>query len=151
MKAIIQRVSKAQVTIDDQIRGKISEGLLIFIGIAQDDSMSHVIKLANKILSLRIFNDINKKMNLSIHDIQGSLLIISQFTLYADCKNGNRPSFINAASPVHAKKIYNEFVTYMTNQNIIIQTGSFGAHMEVALINDGPVTLILDTQKNEKK
>jgi len=88
MKAIIQRVSQAQVTIDNEIIGEIPEGLLIFIGIAQDDSMSHVIKLADKILSLRIFNDTNKKMNLSIHDIQGSLLIISQFTLYGDCKKG---------------------------------------------------------------
>ena len=144
MKAIIQRVSKAQVTIDDKIRGKISEGLLIFIGIAQDDSMSHVIKLADKILSLRIFNDINKKMNLSIYDIQGSLLIISQFTLYADCDNGNRPSFINAASPVHAKKIYNEFVNYMNQQKINVQSGVFGANMKVSLVNSGPSTFILE-------
>ena len=144
MKAIIQRVSKAQVTIDDKIRGKISEGLLIFIGIAQDDSMSHVIKLADKILSLRIFNDINKKMNLSIYDIQGSLLIISQFTLYADCDNGNRPSFINAASPVHAKKIYNEFVNYMNQQKINVQSGVFGADMKVSLVNSGPAAFILD-------
>ena len=144
MRAIIQRVSKAQVTIDNTIRGKISEGLLIFIGIAQDDSMSHVIKLADKILSLRIFNDINKKMNLSVHDIQGNLLIISQFTLYADCNKGNRPSFINAASPVHAKKIYNEFVNYMNQQKINVQSGVFGADMKVSLVNTGPSTFILD-------
>ena len=144
MRAIIQRVSKAQVTIDDKIRGTISEGLLIFIGIAQDDSVSHVIKLADKILSLRVFNDINEKMNLSVHDIQGSLLIISQFTLYADCKKGNRPSFINAASPVHAKKIYNEFVNYMNQQKINVQSGVFGADMKVNLVNAGPSTFILD-------
>ena len=144
MKAIIQRVNKAQVMIDNKIIGKISEGFVIFIGIAQDDSMSHVIKLADKILSLRVFNDINKKMNLSIHDIKGSLLIISQFTLYADCNKGNRPSFINAASPVHAKKIYNEFVNYMTQQKINVQLGKFGADMEVSLINAGPATFILD-------
>ena len=144
MKAIIQRVSKAHVTIDDKITGKISEGLLIFIGITQEDSMSRVIKLADKILSLRIFNDINKKMNLSIYDIQGSLLIISQFTLYADCDNGNRPSFINAASPVHAKKIYNEFVNYMNQQKINVQSGVFGADMKVGLVNTGPSTFILD-------
>jgi len=144
MRAIIQRVSKAQVAIDNTIRGKISEGLLIFIGIAQDDSMSHVIKLADKILSLRIFNDINKKMNLSVHDIQGNLLIISQFTLYADCNKGNRPSFINAASPVHAKKIYNEFVNYMNQQKINVQSGVFGADMKVSLVNTGPSTFILD-------
>ena len=144
MKAVIQRVSKAEVTVDDKIRGKISEGLLMFIGIAQDDSMSNVIKLGDKVLSLRIFNDINKKMNLSIHDIQGSLLIISQFTLYADCKNGNRPSFINAASPAHAKKIYNEFVNYMNQQKINVQSGVFGADMKVSLVNTGPSTFILD-------
>jgi len=144
MKAIIQRVNKAQVTIDDKITGKISEGFLIFVGIAQDDSMSHVIKLADKILSLRVFNDINKKMNLSIRDIQGSLLIISQFTLYADCNKGNRPSFLNAASPVHAKKIYNEFVNYMNQQKINVQSGVFGADMKVSLVNAGPSTFILD-------
>ena len=144
MKAIIQRVNKAQVTIDDKITGKISEGFLIFVGIAQDDSMSHVIKLADKILSLRVFNDINKKMNLSIHDIQGSLLIISQFTLYADYNKGNRPSFLNAASPVHAKKIYNEFVNYMNQQKINVQSGVFGADMKVSLVNAGPSTFILD-------
>ena len=144
MRVIIQRVSKAQVTIDGKIRGEISEGLLIFIGIAQDDSISHVIKLADKILSLRIFNDSNKKMNLSIHDIQGNLLIISQFTLYADCNNGNRPSFINAAPPVHAKKIYNEFVNYMNQQKINVQSGVFGVDMKVSLVNTGPSTFILD-------
>ena len=144
MKAVIQRVSQAEVTIDDKIMGKISEGILIFIGIAQDDRMSHVIKLSDKILNLRIFNDINKKMNLSIHDIQGSLLIVSQFTLYADCKKGNRPSFINAASPVHAKKIYNEFVNYMNQQKLNVQSGVFGADMKVNLINSGPSTFVLD-------
>ena len=144
MKAIIQRVNKAQVMIDNKIIGKISEGFVIFIGIAQDDSMSHVIKLADKILSLRVFNDINKKMNLSIHDIKGSLLIISQFTLYADCNKGNRPSFINAASPVHAKKIYNEFVNYMNQQKINVQSGVFGADMQVGLTNSGPATFILN-------
>ena len=144
MKVVIQRVSKAQVTIDDKIIGEISQGLLIFVGVAQDDNMIQIKKLADKILNLRIFDDINNKMNLSINDIKGSLLIISQFTLYADCKKGNRPSFMNAASPVHAKKIYNEFVNYMVQKKIKVQSGKFGADMEINLINSGPATFILE-------
>jgi D-tyrosyl-tRNA(Tyr) deacylase len=151
MKAVIQRVSKAKVNIINCSHPrKISKGLVVFLGIAPNDSRNDIMLLSQKILNLRIFTK-NNKMELSIKDIKGSILLISQFTLYGDCTKGNRPSFINAAEPVHAKKIYNEFVTYMTNQDITIQTGNFGAHMEVALINDGPVTLILDTQKNEKK
>ena len=144
MKVVIQCVSKAQVTIDDKIIGEISQGLLIFIGVAQDDNMTQIKKLADKILNLRIFDDINNKMNLSINDIKGSLLIISQFTLYADCKKGNRPSFMNTASPVHAKKIYNEFVNYMVQKKINVQSGKFGADMEISLINPGPATFILE-------
>ena len=144
MKVVIQCVSKAQVTIDDKIIGEISQGLLIFIGVAQDDNMTQIKKLADKILNLRIFDDINNKMNLSINDIKGSLLIISQFTLYADCKKGNRPSFMNTASPVHAKKIYNEFVNYMVQKKIKVQSGKFGADMEINLINSGPATFILE-------
>jgi len=116
MKAIVQRVSSAQVTVDNMVVGRISKGLLIFLGIAPTDSMTNITKLADKVLSLRIFNDNNNRMNLSINDIRGSLLIVSQFTLYADCIKGNRPSFANAASPVHAKKIYNEFVNYMVHK-----------------------------------
>ena len=144
MKVIIQRVNQAQVLVEGKVIGQISEGLLIFLGIGKEDRMSHIIKIADKILYLRVFNDINKKMNLSIKNIQGSLLIISQITLYADCKNGNRPSFVNAASPVHAKKIYNEFVNYMTQQKINVQSGKFGADMEVSLTNSGPATFALD-------
>ena len=144
MKVIIQRVNKAQVVVEGKVIGQISEGLLIFLGIGKDDRRAHVIKVADKILNLRLFNDINKKINLSITDIQGSLLIISQFTLYADLKKGNRPSFVKAASPVHAKKIYNEFVNYMTQQKINVQSGQFGADMEVSLTNSGPATFILD-------
>ena len=142
MKAIVQRVSSAQVTVDNIVVGRISKGLLIFLGIAPKDSMTNVTKLADKILNLRIFNN-NNRMNLSINDIRGSLLIVSQFTLYADCIKGNRPSFANAASPVHAKKIYNEFVNYMVHKKIKVQSGTFGSHMEVNLINSGPATFIL--------
>jgi len=141
MKAIVQRVSSAQVTVDNIIVGRISKGLLIFLGIAPKNSMTNVTKLADKVLNLRIFN--NNRINLSINDIRGSLLIVSQFTLYADCIKGNRPSFANAASPVHAKKIYNEFVNYMVHKKIKVQSGTFGSHMEVNLINSGPATFIL--------
>ena len=144
MRAIIQRVSEASVAIQKEHFQTISKGLVVFVGIGIDDAEQDVIILANKILNLRIFSQQNK-MNLSILDIAGDLLLISQFTLYADCTKGNRPNFTNAAPPVHAKKIYTEFVNYMHNQNLVIKTGIFGEKMEVSLINNGPVTLILDT------
>ena len=146
MRAIIQRVSEASVKIKGHNSQSISNGLVLLLGIGVHDTSEDISILANKILALRVFTDQNK-MNLSIQDIVGDLLIISQFTLYADCTKGNRPSFINAAKPVHAKKIYAEFVNYMDNQDLIVKTGVFGAHMEVSLTNDGPVTLLLDTQK----
>ena len=146
MRAIIQRVSEASVAIQKEHFQTISKGLVVFVGIGIDDAEQDVIILANKILNLRIFSQQNK-MNLSILDIAGDLLLISQFTLYANCKKGNRPSFINAASPDHAKKIYTKFVNYMYNQNLIVKTGVFGEHMDVSLINDGPVTLMIDTKK----
>ena len=146
MRAIIQRVLTAEVTIQGHSSQSISRGLVVLLGIGHDDTSDDVIVLANKILNLRVFSQRNK-MNLSIQDITGDLLLISQFTLYADCTKGNRPSFINAAKPVHAKKIYAEFVNYMHNQNLIVKTGVFGAHMEVSLTNDGPVTLIIDTKQ----
>ena len=148
MKIVLQRVIKAHVTINKQIVGTISQGLVLFLGITQTDNKQAIIKLCNKIINLRIFPDNNHKMNNSLNDIKGSILIISQFTLYGQCVSGNRPSFTNAAGPIYAKKIYNEFVNYMKNQtNINIQTGQFGAMMKVTLINDGPVTFILDTNE----
>ena len=145
MKAVIQRVSSAKVVVNKVVIGQISEGLLVFIGIAQNDQISQALKLADKVCNLRIFNDTNNKINLNLQDINGSLLIISQFTLYANCKKGNRPSFVDAASPVHAKKIYNEFVNYMEQKKINVHSGEFGANMSVSLINSGPATFILDT------
>ena len=148
MKIVLQRVIKAHVTINKQIVGTIAQGIVLFLGITKTDNKQDIIKLCNKIINLRIFPDNNHKMNNSLNDIKGSILIISQFTLYGQCTRGNRPSFTNAADPIYAKKIYNEFVNYMTNQtNINIQTGQFGAMMEVFLINDGPVTFILDTNE----
>ena len=146
MKAVIQRVLKASVLIEKHDQRSIDHGLLILLGIGRLDKSEDVIQLANKILNLRIFSQGNK-MNESILDVRGSLLIVSQFTLYADCKKGNRPSFINAAPSVHAKKIYNEFVNYMHQHQINCKSGEFGAHMEVSLVNDGPVTLIMDTKE----
>ena len=146
MRAIIQRVNQAKVTINKQIVGSISKGLLLYLGINNTDSMEDIKQLGNKILNLRIFSDSHNKMNVSLNDIKGELLIISQFTLYANCTKGNRPSFINAGDPVYAQKIYNEFVNYMKLQtNITIQTGQFGATMNVTSKNCGPVTIILDT------
>jgi len=146
MKAIIQRVLKASVVIKNHQERSIDQGLLILVGVGKDDASKDAMQLADKILNLRIFSK-NDKMNDSVLDIKGNLLIVSQFTLYADCKRGNRPSFINAAPPVHAKKIYNEFVNYIDQQNINCESGIFGAQMEVSLINDGPVTLIMDTKE----
>ena len=146
MKAIIQRVSGASVKTHNQNSRTISKGLVILLGVGIEDTSEDIAILANKILNLRIFPD-RDKMDLSIQDVMGDLLIISQFTLYADCTKGNRPSFLHAAKPVHAKKIYDEFVNYMHNQNLIVKTGIFGEHMEVSLINNGPVTLVLDTKK----
>jgi len=143
MKVTIQRVSQAHVIVDQMTVGKIAEGLLIFLGVSETDDLTTVKKMADKIINLRIFNDDLNKMNLSLLDICGSLLIVSQFTLYADCTKGNRPNFLNAANSLHAKKIYNEFVNYMVQKKINVQSGQFGAHMEVHLINSGPVTFIL--------
>ncbi len=143
MRAIIQRVSQANVMIEGHKTQEISKGIVVFLGIGIHDRSKDVITLANKILNLRIFSK-NNKLDLSIQDISADLLIISQFTLYADCSKGNRPSFIHAAKPVHAKKIYNEFVNYMNQQKINVQSGVFGSDMKVSLVNSGPVTFILD-------
>jgi len=145
MKIILQRVLQANLKIDDKLIAEINKGIVVFIGVVKEDTILEIPKQADKICNLRIFNDNNQKMNQSLMDINGDILIISQFTLYANCKKGNRPSFINVAPPEHAKKIYNEFVNYMNNKTIKVQTGQFGADMQVSLINDGPATFILET------
>ncbi len=145
MRAVIQRVSSASVTVDSQIVGSIDTGLLILLGVGQDDSRNDAIWLAAKIAGLRIFPDEAGKMNLSLTQIQGKALVVSQFTLYGDCKKGKRPSFVQAAAPEIAKTLYQDFIAELIGHGLKVETGTFQAKMDVALVNDGPVTLILDS------
>ncbi len=147
MKVVVQRVSEASVTIDEQIHGKIDKGFLLLVGIQDSDSEEVVRKMADKIARMRIFVDENDKMNLSLSQVNGDILSISQFTLYADCKKGNRPSFSLAGKPEHAKKMYLYFNEYLRSLGIRVEEGIFGADMKVRLLNDGPVTIILDSNE----
>lgn len=144
MKLVIQRVKKAEVKVENEIVGKINNGFLVLIGVTHGDSTENVNYLVQKLLKLRVFQDSQDKMNLSIRDINGELLIVSQFTLYADCKEGNRPSFTNAAKPDKANELYEYFIQKCKNEGIKTEHGIFGAYMKVELINDGPVTIILE-------
>jgi D-tyrosyl-tRNA(Tyr) deacylase len=147
MKAVIQRVANAQVTVDGETVGKIDKGLLVFLGIGSDDNQADADYLIRKIINLRIFNDTDSKMNLSIKDIDGDILIISQFTLFADTKKGNRPSYIQAAEPIIAKNLYEKFLHDFEKEfDKKIQAGIFGADMKVELLNDGPVTILIDSK-----
>ncbi len=150
MRAVIQRVSQASVTIDAEIRSQINNGFLILLGIETEDSEEDIFWLTKKIANLRVFSDSGGAMNRSIHDIDGELLVVSQFTLHASTKKGNRPSFIKAARPEQAIPLYEQFVKQLEEQcERPVQTGSFGAMMEVSLVNDGPVTIIIDTKNKE--
>lgn len=144
MRIVIQRVNSAQVEVAGEIIGKIGKGLLVLVGIGKNDDGSSIEWLANKTVDLRIFEDENQKMNLSLRDIGGGILLVSQFTLYADCQRGRRPGFDQAALPEIAEKQFNEFVQAVKNLGITTQTGRFGADMQVSLVNDGPVTIILE-------
>ncbi|MGD9581368.1 MAG: D-aminoacyl-tRNA deacylase [Vampirovibrionia bacterium] len=144
MKVVIQRVSKASVSVDNKITGQIDKGLLVLLGIDKGDNISQGEFIANKLVNLRIFADENGKMNKSIKDINGKMLIVSQFTLSGDCKKGNRPSFDTAEHPSIAEPLYEEFIQLVKKSGIEVETGIFGAMMEVSLINDGPVTFILE-------
>ena len=145
MRFIIQRVREASVEVNNEIVGKIDKGFLVLIGITNSDTREVADVLINKMLKLRIFTDKHEKMNLSLKDIDGELLLISQFTLYADCSKGNRPSFIGAAKPEKANELYEYFVKKCIENNIKkVETGEFGANMQVTLQNDGPVTIILE-------
>jgi D-aminoacyl-tRNA deacylase len=146
MRAVVQRVSQARVQIDGVAVGEIKHGLLILLGVTQNDSVEQARWLAEKIVGLRIFNDAEGKMNLSIGDVGGSVLIVSQFTLYGDCRKGRRPSFVDAAGPEIAIPLYEEFVNAVKAQGVPAATGRFGAMMQVELVNDGPVTLIVDSK-----
>ena len=144
MRALIQRVTSASVKVDGEIVGKIGKGFLIFLGVYEEDTEEKIEKLTKKIVNLRIFNDENDKMNLSIKDVKGKILLISQFTLCADTRKGNRPSFVSAKNPKDANVIYEKTIESIRNEGIIVEKGIFGADMKVELLNDGPVTILLD-------
>ena len=150
MKAVIQKVSEASVTIDGNVKSKIEKGLLILLGIEDADTQEDIQWLCNKISKLRIFDDENGVMNFSVTDIKGSIIVVSQFTLHASTKKGNRPSYLKASKPDFAIPMYEKFVEELrVTSELDIQTGEFGADMKVALLNDGPVTIIIDTQNKE--
>ena len=149
MKLVVQRVKKAEVKVDGNIIGKIDKGFLVLIGIKVGDTKEQADYLVKKLCNLRVFSDENDKMNLSIKDVKGKLLIVSQFTLYGDCSQGNRPSFIEAARPEEANPLYEYFCNQCELNNIEVQKGIFGADMKVGLVNDGPVTIIIDTKNKE--
>lgn len=150
MKVVIQRVSKASVTINQKKVADIQQGLLVFVGIIAEDSQEDIEYLAKKIVNLRIFNDDNEVMNLSLKDVNGDLILVSQFTLHAATKKGNRPSYIMAAKPEIAIPLYENFIISLENELVKkIQTGKFGADMKVELLNDGPVTIVIDSKNKE--
>lgn len=144
MKLVVQRVSKASVEVESKVVGKIDQGFLVLCGIGQEDTKEEADCLAEKLCNLRVFTDENDKMNLSIKDIDGELLVVSQFTLYADCRKGNRPSFVEAAKPEKAEELYEYFVEKCRKSVRKVEKGVFGADMKVSLLNDGPVTIILE-------
>lgn len=145
MKFVIQRVKQASCTVDNKITGQINQGFLVFIGIAQEDTREIADKMIKKLLGLRIFEDAEGKTNLALKDVNGELLLISQFTLYADCKKGNRPSFIHAGTPDMANQLYEYIIQSCKASVPIVQSGIFGADMKISLLNDGPFTIILDS------
>ncbi len=145
MRACVQRVSKASVTVEGQVSGQIGRGLVVLLGVARDDSADDAILLADKIVGLRIFEDDDGKMNRSLVEAGGALLVVSQFTLLGDCRKGRRPSFVGAAEPELAEQLYEAFVAAVRNMDVDVATGVFRAHMDVSLTNDGPVTLLLDS------
>ena len=144
MKLLVQRVANANVKVDDKIVGTVDKGFLVLCGVTHTDTKETADYLVKKLLNLRVFEDENEKMNLSLKQVNGELLIVSQFTLYADTSSGNRPSFINAAKPDMANELYEYFCSQCAKEGIHVEKGVFGAHMEVSLLNDGPVTIMLE-------
>lgn len=147
MRLVIQKVSSSNVKINNEVVGSIDKGFMVLVGITDSDNKMIVDKMVDKLINLRIFEDENDKLNLSLLDVKGSILSISQFTLYANCKKGRRPSFIEAAKPDISKPLYEYFNQQLKENGVMVETGVFGAMMEVSLVNDGPVTIILDSKE----
>ena len=147
MRAVLTRVKHASVTIDGQVKGRIGEGFLILLGVTHDDTEAQAVKLADKLTSLRIFEDEDGKMNRGLEVVNGEILVVSQFTLYGNCKKGRRPDFLAAARPGIAIPLYEKFVAVCRDKGFHVETGEFGAYMEVESLNDGPLTLVVDTDQ----
>lgn len=147
MRAVVQRVTSASVTVNECVIGEIEAGFLVLLGVELEDTEDDAKQMAKKIAQLRVFNDSHGKFNLSVEDIEGSILLVSQFTLLGDTRKGNRPSFVKAARPEQATPLYVSVSRHLRNRGLPVQTGEFGAHMDVKLVNDGPVTVLLDTKK----
>jgi len=147
MRAVVQRVSEASVTVDGEVTGQIGRGFLVLLGIAGDDSEKDIVWIAEKIAGLRIFEDAEGRMNLGLGDVGGAVLLVSQFTLYGDCRKGRRPSFVEAARPEAALPLYQSVAAELRGHGLRVETGKFQAHMDVRLLNDGPVTLLLDSRR----
>jgi len=147
MRAVIQRVQSASVCVDGRMTGKIDRGLLVLVGVGKGDGEKDIAYMASKLPDLRIFEDASGKFNLSLREAGGGMLVVSQFTLYGDCRKGRRPSFTDAAEPAEAKKLYEQLVFKLREQGIPVETGEFQAKMEVHLVNDGPVTILLDSRQ----
>ena len=151
MRAVVQRVTRSEVVIDGEVRGKTDNGFVVLLGVGADDTDDDMVYIADKIINLRVFSDENDKMNLSLADVGGSMLVISQFTLYGDCSHGRRPYFGGAMEPVGANAMYEKFVEYVRSHGVHVETGEFGADMKVTLTNDGPVTIILESENKGRK
>ena len=146
MKVVLQRVSEARVTVDNEVVGAIGKGLMLLVGVGQEDTEQDLVWMADKLAGLRIFEDDTGKMNLSVEDVGGDVLSVSQFTLYGDCRKGRRPNFMGAARPELAEALYDKFNELLRARGLQVETGRFGAMMDVSLVNDGPVTLILESR-----
>ena len=147
MRAVIQRVSEASVTVGQTLVGSIERGFLVLVGVADTDEEKDALWIAEKVAGLRVFEDAEEKMNLSLEDVQGAVLLVSQFTLFGDCRKGRRPSFVEAARPEKARALYEKVADTLRQLGLSVETGTFQAHMQVRLLNDGPVTLLIDSRK----